>query len=58
MGELSDMILDGTLCDSCGGVVYEGDPKKASPQELSPGHPRTCKDCEEFKKLVKENHDT
>lgn len=36
MGEISEMIQDGVLCDRCGGVV---DPPDA------PGYPRTCDDC-------------
>jgi len=45
MGDIADAILDGTLCEQCGSVVYEGNPNKASNDELSPGHTRKCKDC-------------
>ncbi len=46
MGEIADMILDGTLCQECGGLVYdEGDPNEALEEEVSPGYPRTCYDC-------------
>lgn len=34
MGDVADMMLDGTLCESCG--VYVGNPV---------GHPRRCDDC-------------
>ncbi len=46
MGEIADMVLDGTLCQECGGLVYgEGDPNEALEEEVSPGYPRTCYDC-------------
>ena len=35
MGEISDMILDGQLCERCGRYL-RGDP---------PGYPRRCKEC-------------
>lgn len=34
MGEISDMILEGILCQECGGFVGE-----------ACGYPRTCDDC-------------
>ena len=36
MGEIADMMLDGTLCQQCGGVI----------DGTTPGYPRTCEDCE------------
>ena len=36
MGEIADMMLDGTLCQQCGGDI--GDRK-------TPGYPRYCPDC-------------
>jgi len=45
MGEVADMIIDGTLCQECGMLVYEGNPLKASDAEVSPGFPRTCRVC-------------
>lgn len=36
MGDISDMILDGTLCQECG--AYIGD---------ACGYPRSCGGCEE-----------
>lgn len=47
MGDIADMLLDGTLCQMCGGLVYEGDPDKAIGDEMSPGYPRTCQDCQD-----------
>ena len=35
MGEIAEMMLDGTLCERCG-VFLDGD---------SPGYPRYCEDC-------------
>jgi Zn finger protein HypA/HybF involved in hydrogenase expression len=35
MGEIAEMMLEGTLCEGCG--VFMGD--------AGPGHPRRCWDC-------------
>jgi hypothetical protein len=35
MGDIAEMMLDGTLCEGCG-VYLAGD---------APGHPRRCRDC-------------
>ena len=35
MGEVAEMMLDGTLCQVCGGVI----------DGTTPGYPRTCEDC-------------
>jgi len=35
MGDIADMMLDGTLCETCGEFL-DGD---------APGHPRQCHDC-------------
>ena len=40
MGEISEMMLDGTLCQVCGAAmddVWEG--------FVAPGYPRTCNYC-------------
>ena len=37
MGEIAEMMLDGTLCEECGGLV--GD----EPREV--GYPRLCELC-------------
>lgn len=42
MGDIAEMILDGTLCEQCGCVV--GDVPEAV------GHPRKCEDCQPKKK--------
>ena len=34
MGDIADMMIDGTLCEQCGAALGEGD-----------GYPRKCKDC-------------
>lgn len=36
MGDVADMLIDGTLCEDCGAVIDDD----------SPGHPRCCNDCE------------
>lgn len=36
MGEVAEMMLDGTLCERCGGII-DGD---------TPGFPRLCEDCQ------------
>jgi len=36
MGELTEMILDGTLCQGCRGFIAEGE-----------GFPRFCIDCDD-----------
>lgn len=38
MGEITEMILDGTFCVECGGVVGDG--------RESPGYPRKCELCQ------------
>lgn len=43
MGEVADMLLDGTLCQNCGGLVDdEDDREKGNPPT---GVPRSCADC-------------
>lgn len=44
MGEIADMILEGTLCEVCGGLV-EGD---------ASGYPRKCSDCTSGRSLMGE----
>lgn len=38
MGEVADMMLDGTLCVSCGVYIEQGEAQ---------GFPRKCKHCQE-----------
>lgn len=40
MGEITEMILEGILCQECGGLM--DDVTEDSPV---PGYPRTCDDC-------------
>ncbi|MGK5511744.1 hypothetical protein [Brevibacillus formosus] len=40
MGELTEMMLSGMLCQVCGAYMDDFD---------DPGHPRTCQDCKEEK---------
>lgn len=35
MGDIADMMLDGTLCDGCGCYL----------NGTAPGYPRYCRDC-------------
>ncbi|MCI2926647.1 hypothetical protein FH139_02280 [Staphylococcus hominis] len=53
MGEIVDMMLDGTLCDFCGclmdDLIVEGSKELKEP----PGYPRTCEDCQNF--LLEDN---
>ena len=37
MGEATEAILEGMLCESCGSFI-DGE---------APGHPRQCEECEE-----------
>lgn len=38
MGDISEMMLDGTLCEYCGCYIEEGEAE---------GYPRKCTDCQE-----------
>lgn len=38
MGEISDMIFEGILCEECGACVVE-------PGEEPAGYPQKCEDC-------------
>lgn len=40
MGEISEMMLDGTLCQSCGVCLLDG------PGDEPCGFPTYCPDCE------------
>ena len=39
MGDISEMMMDGTLCHLCGEFIDKGAPE---------GIPRACDDCKEF----------
>jgi hypothetical protein len=58
MGEIADMMLDGTFCQACGVIMPDMSPTedqlKNAPKDKEgrpmieiepPGYPRTCKDC-------------
>lgn len=46
MGEITEMILDGILCEQCGCIIEDLIPTDDS-EELfeGPGYPRKCKEC-------------
>lgn len=44
MGEVSEMMLNGTLCVECGAYIEEGEPD---------GVPRSCRDCKKQKRQGK-----
>lgn len=48
MGEISKLILNGTLCEECGCLMEDLMPKDGSKELLEPpGYPRKCEDCKE-----------
>jgi hypothetical protein len=47
MGDIADMMLEGTLCEQCG--VYLNNDR--------PGHPRCCADCAEDPEIEKDYKD-
>lgn len=47
MSEIADMILEGTLCQECGGLIEDLIPTIGEELLGAPGHPRECEDCEE-----------
>ena len=47
MGEITEMILDGTLCQICGCSVCEENPEEVPEEDVSPGYPRSCDECED-----------
>ena len=44
MGEIAEMMLDGTLCERCGGII----------DGTTPGFPRLCEDCNKLYKTLTE----
>ncbi len=47
MGEIAEMMLDGTLCEGCGVFMEDLAPENEGDQILDPpGSPRRCDDCE------------
>jgi hypothetical protein len=55
MGDVADMMLEGILCQQCGGLMDEfclpddADPDKEHVAE-APGYPQTCADCKEYER--------
>lgn len=47
MGEIADMMLDGTLCESCSVLMDDLIPDEGDELKESPGYPRMCEDCQE-----------
>lgn len=58
MGDIPEMVLDGTLCQVCTGLMPDQSPsdkefaeatknEKGQPiiKKVAPGYPRTCPDC-------------
>ncbi|WP_213667653.1 hypothetical protein [Staphylococcus capitis] len=45
MGEVVDMMEDGTLCDTCGCLMEDLITDDGEDLKDPPGYPRTCEDC-------------
>lgn len=48
MSEVTEMMLDGTLCVYCGGLMDDLIVESIKELKEPPGYPRTCEDCQEF----------
>lgn len=46
MGEISDLVLEGVLCECCGGLMEDLCVEGSEELLPGPGHPRLCPDCE------------
>lgn len=46
MGEIADMVLEGTLCQECGEIMYDMIPDGDEEAPDPPGYPRTCAGCQ------------
>lgn len=55
MGEIADMIRDGTLCRVCGCLLEDLIVPGSRTLKEAPGHPRTCQDCRN-ERVVKRNY--
>ena len=49
MGEIANDIIDGFLCQMCMCVMHD---------HKSPGHPRTCRECNKESAYVHTHHHT
>jgi len=47
MGEASEMIMEGILCQVCGGIMEDITDGNVE----APGFPRTCKACQDMEDL-------
>lgn len=45
MGEILEMINEGTLCNSCGCLMEDLIIGNGDELKEAPGYPRTCDDC-------------
>lgn len=45
MGDVANMIIDGTLCSVCGCVMDDLIQKGCSELKEAPGYPRVCEEC-------------
>ena len=48
MGEVAEMMLDGTLGQICGGLMEDLINENGDDLKEPPGYPRTCEDCKEY----------
>jgi len=46
VGEIADMVLEGTLCQECGEIMYDMIPDGDEEAPDPPGYPRTCAGCQ------------
>lgn len=46
MGEITEMVLEGVLCEGCGSLMEDMIPRGNKKVE-APGYPRRCEDCTE-----------
>lgn len=46
MGEIADMMLDGTLCEGCGELMEDLIDDESDELDDPPGHPRRCASCQ------------
>lgn len=47
MGEIAEMITEGTLCNVCGGLMEDLIPERGNELLQPPGYSRTCEECGE-----------
>lgn len=47
MGEIAEMVLDGTLCQCCGALMEDLKPEHGNKLKVPPGYPRSCDNCKE-----------